>query len=47
MPFPTSQNEELTSFLNKDLQFNMKVKEDTLNVTLKKDKTEGTLDESN
>jgi len=46
MPFPTSQNEELKPFLKKDLQFNMKVKEDTLNVTLKKEKTGGTLDEN-
>ena len=46
MPFPTSQNEELAPFLKKDLQFSMKVKEDILNVTLKKEKTDGTLDEN-
>ena len=46
MPFPTSQNEELAPFLKKDLQFSMKVEEDTLKVTLKKEKTDGTLDEN-
>ena len=40
MPFPTAQNEELKPFLKKDLQFKMKVEEDTLKVTLKKEKTD-------
>lgn len=46
MPFPTSQNKELAPFLKQNLQFNMKVKEDTINVTLKKEKTEGTSDKN-
>jgi hypothetical protein len=46
MPFPTSQNEELAPFLKRDLQFSMKIKEDTLDVTLKKEKIDGTLDET-
>ncbi|MBT0160195.1 hypothetical protein G4O51_09445 [Candidatus Bathyarchaeota archaeon A05DMB-2] len=38
LPFPTRENEALKPFLKKELQFKMNVNNDTLNVTLKKQK---------
>ena len=41
LPFPRRENKALQPFLKKDLQFRMNVKDDTLNVSLKKPKDEG------
>ena len=38
LPFPIRQNETLTTFLKKELQFEMNAKDDTLNIALKKQK---------
>jgi hypothetical protein len=38
LPFPIKQNEALEPFLKKELQFKMNVEDDTLHVTLKKQK---------
>lgn len=48
MPFPIAQNEELTPFLKKELQFSMSVDGDTLYVALTKPKeeSEGTQNEN-
>lgn len=40
MPFPIARNEELTTFLRKELQFSMSVADDTLHIALKKPKQE-------
>ena len=40
IPVPLAKNEELTPFLKKQLDFDMNIKDDTLNVKLKKQKTE-------
>ena len=48
MPFPIPQNNEVTPFLKKELQFSMSVDGDTLYIALTKPKeqTEGTQNES-
>ena len=46
MPFPLARNEELTPFLKEQLQFGMNIKDDTLNITLKKQKPRGNLREN-
>jgi hypothetical protein len=38
LPFPIGQNEALKPFLEKELHFKMNAKDDTLNVTLKRQK---------
>ena len=46
MLFPLARNEELTPFLKEQLQFGMNIKDDTLNITLKKQKPRGNLREN-
>jgi hypothetical protein len=41
MLFPLARNEELTPFLKEQLQFGMNIKDDTLNITLKKNRVTG------
>lgn len=47
IPIPLTKNEQLTPFLKQQLDFDMNIKDDTINVKLKKQKTEGNSNEEN
>jgi hypothetical protein len=47
MPFPLAENKELSPFLKQTLHFSMNIDEDTLTITLKKEKREVNQHESN